>query len=162
MHADSRAFVVHRTKTRIRIKIPERQRQEAYFAAMQRALLQHSDVLRVHVNALTASVVIECKDGFAFLTKNHRFPGLELLPIEILPAVGACRAGTGHSWPAGETGVAMILIKLLVALATRQPGTLLIGWIFAAVARTVSDEARRTAEAQRLLPASTLLVALAE
>ena len=81
MHAASRAFVVHCTPTRIRIKIQERQRQEAYFAALRRALLQHPDVLGVHANPLAASVVIECRDGFAFLTQNHHFPGLELRPI---------------------------------------------------------------------------------
>ena len=74
MYAASRAFVVHCTATRIRIKIPERRRQEAYFAALQRALLQHPDVLGVRTNPLAASVAIESRHGNVFLSPNQRFP----------------------------------------------------------------------------------------
>ena len=90
MHAASRAFVVHCTPTRIRIKIPERQRQEAYFAALRRALLQHPDVLGVHANPLAASVVIECRDGFAFLTQNHHFPGLAAATTQSMSCAPSC------------------------------------------------------------------------
>jgi hypothetical protein len=162
MHAASRAFVVHCTPTRIRIKIPERQRQEAYFTALRRALLQHPDVLGVHANPLTASVVIECRDGFAFLTQNHHFPGLELRPVQTqgparnqLPTL-THGPDSGHSSPTGTIGLAAVLIKLLVALATKQLGAQLIDWVVAAVVRAAS------AERDRLARLPMLLVALAE
>ena len=161
MHAASRAFVVHCTPTRIRIKIPERQRQEAYFTALRRALLQHPDVLGVHANPLAASVVIECRDGFAFLTQNHHFPGLELRPVQTGPARNQLPTPThgsdsGHSSSTGTIGLAAVLIKLLVALATKQLGAQLIDWVVAAVVRAASAERHRLAR----LP--ILLVALAE
>jgi len=168
MRAASRAFVVHRTATRIRINIPERRWQEGYFAALRRALLHHPDVLGVHTNALAASVVIECRDGFAFPTQNHRFPGLELLPVEAhastqspLPAV-ICAPDGGHPSPTGGIGLGAVLIKLLVALATKQLGAQLIEWVFAAVVRAANAEPRRLAAPQRLAPPPMLLVALAE
>jgi hypothetical protein len=126
MRAASRAFVVHRTPTRLRIKIPERQMQDAYFAALRRALLQHADVLAVQTNALAASVVIECRDGSAFLTRNHRFPGLEPLPVEAheppptrLPAV-TYRTQGATGWTDGALDWPAVFIKLLVALVTKQ------------------------------------------
>ena len=171
MHAASRAFVVHRTATRIRIKIPERQRQEAYFAALRRALLQHPDVLGVHVNPLAASVVIECRDGFGFLTRNHRFAGLELLPVQAhVPSDnpppdfvdGSQREHLSPVSPAGSIGLVALLIKLLVALATKQLGAQLIEWAAAAVVVAARGEGRRIAAPQRLAPPRALLVALAE
>jgi hypothetical protein len=143
MHAASRAFVVHCTPTRIRIKIPERQRQEAYFAALRRALLQHPDVLGVHANPLAASVVIECRDGFAFLTQNARnqLPTLTRGP------------DSGHSAPTGTIGLAAVLIKLLVALATKQLGAQVIDWVVAAVVRAASAERHRRARLPMLLVA---------
>ena len=154
MHAASRAFVVHCTPTRIRIKIPERQRQEAYFAALRRALLQHPDVLGVHANPLAASVVIECRDGFAFLTRNHHFPGLELRPVQTQgPARNQLPTLTRGP---DSIGLAAVLIKLLAALATKQLGAQLIDWVVAAVVRAAS------AERYRLAPLPMLLVAVAE
>jgi hypothetical protein len=162
MHAANRAFVVHCTPTRVRIKIPERQRQEAYFAALRHALLQHPNVLGVHANPLAASVVIECRDGFAFLTQNHRFPGLELRPVQTrAPAQNQLPTLTGgpdsgRCSRTGTIGLAAVLIKLLVALATRQLGAQLIDWVVAAAVRAATPERERLAR----LP--MLLVAVAE
>src|SRR5215471_10880523 len=78
MHARTRAFVAHRTPTRIRIKIPDRQRQEAYFAALERVLIQHPNIVRVDSNPLTASVIIECREGFELTPQHRQFLGLEI------------------------------------------------------------------------------------
>jgi len=169
MHAASRAFVVHCTATRIRIKIPERQRQEAYFAALQRALLQHPDVLGVRSNPLAASVAIECRHGLAFLSQNHRLPGVELMSVK---AHAIARSGFptfargpdgGDPSPTGAIGLAAVLIKLLVALATRQLAAQLIDWVVAAVVRAATHEASwMSARGQALAPPPMLLVAVAE
>jgi hypothetical protein len=172
MHAADRALVVHRTATRIRIKIPQRQRQDAYFAALRRALLQHPDVLGVHVNPLAASVAIECRDGFAFLTQDHRFAGLELRPVQAhalgllgpgSSLVGASAYSLGRdTGEVGAVGLAAPLIKLLVALATKQLGAQLIEWALAAVVAAATGEARRIAAPPRLPPPPALLVALSQ
>jgi hypothetical protein len=169
MYAASRAFVVHCTATRIRIKIPERQRQEAYFAALQRALLQHPDVLGVRTNPLAASVAIECRHGMAFLSQNQRFPGVELMPVQA-HAIARSRLPTfargpdgGDPSPTGTIGFAAVLIKLLVALATRQLAAQLIDWVVAAVVRAATHEASwMSARGQALAPPPMLLVAVAE
>jgi len=58
MEARGRAFVVHRTRQRIRIKIPQWERQDHDFAALQRALERCPGVVSVRVNALVDSVAI--------------------------------------------------------------------------------------------------------
>ena len=62
----------------------------------------------------------------------------------------------GHSSPTGTIGLAAVLIKLLVALATKQLGAQLIDWVVAAIVRAASAERHRLAR----LP--MLLVAVAE
>src|SRR5215467_1537715 len=82
MDAGSLAFVVHRTPQRIRIKIPRWERRDYDFAALRRALERCPGVVCVRVNALAASVVIHCGDGFEIMSVRHCFIGLEL----VLPA----------------------------------------------------------------------------
>src|SRR5215470_3284185 len=79
MDAGNRAFVVHRTPHRIRIKIPRWERQDCYFAALQRVLERRPGVVSVRVNALVASIVIHCRDGFEIASVRHCFDGLELV-----------------------------------------------------------------------------------
>ena len=62
MHASDLAFIVHRTSTRIRIKIPGRRGEKSYFEALKGALLAHQDVLEVEATPLTAassSIVVQ-------------------------------------------------------------------------------------------------------
>src|SRR5215475_11743385 len=121
MDATNRAFVVHLTPPRIRIKIPQRERQDAYFATVQRALERHSGVVFVRVNPLVGSVVIHCLDGFAIASVGHCFAGLEL----VLPPCGSAarhnvRAQRFHNGSEGSIRLASLIVKLTIAIATRQ------------------------------------------
>jgi hypothetical protein len=59
--------------------------------------------------------------------------------------------------------LAAVLIKLLVALATRQLAAQLIDWVVAAVVRAATHEASwMSARGQALAPPPMLLVAVAE
>jgi hypothetical protein len=111
---------------------------------------------------------LECRDGSAFLSRNHRFPGLELLPAEAheppptrLP-VGTYRTQGATGWTDGALDWPAGFIKLLVALVTKQLGAQVMDWLFAAVVWGASDEVRRMAAPQRMAPAPMLLVAMAE
>lgn len=53
------ACIGHRTAERIRIKIPSRKGQPAYFSAVQKALLQNGAMDSVDVNPNTGSVLIK-------------------------------------------------------------------------------------------------------
>jgi hypothetical protein len=82
--------VVHLTPHRIRIKIPPRERQDAYFAALQRMLEQCPDVVSVHVNALVASIVIHYRDGFEITSVRNCLLDLELaLPDDLSASLPA-------------------------------------------------------------------------
>jgi hypothetical protein len=126
--------------------------------------MQHPDVFGVHVNPLAASVVIECRDGFELGGRNPRFPGLEVLAAEphaLTPFVG------GHDRskpdPADTLGFVELIIKLIVALTTKQLGGQLIEWVVAAVVQAARHEADVVA-ARRQAPGrpQVLLLASAE
>ena len=154
MHAQTRALVVHRTPTRIRIKIPDRRRQRAYFAALERVLAEHPDILRVHANPLTASVVIECNRGFDFTAQQRRFLGLEMLEREsALPARRGAKASPNEEIDAADAlAFAPMIFKLVVAITTKQVGLQLIEWAVDALAQAARREAqRRSARRQPLL-----------
>ena len=169
MHAKSLAFVVHRTPTRIRIKIPGRQRQENYFETLKRVLLEHPDVLGVHANPLTASVVIECREGFDLTVHGPRFLGAEVLPTN---ASGRASGQLRHlmrldnevnTISKGAIGFAALVLKLIVAIATKQLGAQLIEWVVEAFIRAAIHDANRTVARRRVPIASPmLLVATAE
>lgn len=146
MHAQTRALVVHRTPTRIRIKIPNRRRQRAYFAALERVLAEHPDILRVHANPLAGSVIIECRQGFDLTAQQRRFLGLEMLEREsALPAHRGHQALPNEEIDAVADALAFapMIFKLVVAIMTRQVGLQVIEWAIDAFAQAARREARR-------------------
>lgn len=56
------AISVHRTRTRVRLRVPERRGDEAFFASIERAIAAAPGVSGVRVDARTASVLV-CHDG---------------------------------------------------------------------------------------------------
>jgi hypothetical protein len=125
MDARSRAFVVHRTPQRIRIKVPRWERQDHDFAALQRALQRCSGVVCVRVNALVGSVVIHCRDEFEITSVRHCFAGLEL----VLPASGPPDGPWArqiaptqriHDHSPRAISLVGLVVKLTIAIATRR------------------------------------------
>lgn len=130
MDARSRAFVVHRTPQRIRIKIPQWERQDDNFAALRRALEKCPAVVCVRVNALAASIVIHFDHEFEVASVRHFFAGLEL----VLPACGPpggpwarqiAPAQRIHDHSTGAISLAGLLVKLTIAIAMRRPDILI-------------------------------------
>jgi hypothetical protein len=161
MQAADEAFIVHRTPTRIRMKIPQRQRQEAYFAALKCDVTKHPDVVAVHVNAISASMVIECGNSLELLARNPRFGGLELfdgepcLTADNPPARSARGNDLNDPYTVGAIGLVGILIKIIVAIATKQLSAQLIEWVFAVAVQSARREAaairRRSLRARPML-----------
>jgi hypothetical protein len=160
MYAKSRAFVVHRTPTRLRIKIPERRRQAGYFAALQRVLSGHPKVLSVDVNPLTAGIVINCRPGFDLTALSNRFIGLEALPPPNpgSPTRRVCSRAAAlddgiRAFSGGEMGLASFMFKLVIAIATKQVGVQLIEWGAEALVRAARHQnSPALASAPRPLP----------
>ncbi|MBH5397557.1 hypothetical protein HZZ13_07085 [Bradyrhizobium sp. CNPSo 4010] len=162
MHAQTRAFVVHRTPTRIRIKIPQRQRQRAYFAAVERVLIEHPDVVRVHSNPLTAGVIIECRQGFDLTAQHCRFLGLQMLETNGALPTSACPAPMAQPNDRIDDllptlTLASGALKLIVAVITKQVGVQLIEWAIDAIVQAARHESRR-----RAIGRQTLLVTPSE
>jgi hypothetical protein len=164
MDARSRAFVVHRTPQRIRIKIPRWERQDDNFARLQRALERCPGVVCVRVNTLVASVVIHCGDDFEIMSVRHCFAGLEW----VLPASGASPwarqmvpAQRIHGHSARAISLVGLVVKLTIAVATRRPDALIRELILeAAVQALVQQLYRKLMQSLRLeRPPRALLVA---
>lgn len=156
MHAQTRAFVVHRTPTRIRIKIPQRQRQQAYFAALERVLIQHPDVVRVHSNPLTAGVIIVCRKGFDLTAQHRRFLGLQTLETKGALATSGCPApmaqpNDGIDGLLPTVALASGALKLIVAVITKQVGVQLVEWVIDAIVRAARHDAQRRAIGRQAL-----------
>lgn len=52
------AYVVHETPSRLRLKVPARRRDRAYFSAASRLLSEKLPAARIDANPLTASILI--------------------------------------------------------------------------------------------------------
>ena len=164
MHAKSPAFVVHRTPTRIRIKIPGQRRQQGYFDALKHVLLGHRDVIGVHANPLTTSVIIHCRQGFDLTAHGPRLFGVQLLPAS---ESGTASSQTQHlmrlddevnTISKGAIGSAGLVLKLIAVVATKQLGAQLIEWVIEAFIRAAMHDANRRAP----MAPRVLLVATAE
>ena len=156
MDARGRAFVVHRTPRRIRIKIPRWERQDDNFAALRRALERCPGVVSVRVNALAASVVIHCGDEFEIASVRHCFVGLELvLPACVPPAGPRARqiapARRIHDHSTRAISLVGLVVKLTIAIATRRPYALITELILeAAVQALVRQLYRKLIQSPRL------------
>lgn len=134
MLTESLAVVVHRTPCRIRLKIADRRGDVAYFAALQRVLAAHPEILKVAVNPRTASVIISCPDGFDF-SSGDRFLGLALVeaPAPLAAADQALRnaaavEGRLRAASGGQVGLAAFVLRLVVAVASGQVLLQLVEW----------------------------------
>jgi hypothetical protein len=147
MDARSRAFVVHRTPQRIRIKIPRWERRDDDFAALRRALERCPGVVCVRVNALVASVVIHCGDEFEIMSVRHCFVGLEL----VVPASGPgpwarqiAPAQRIHDHSTRAISLVGLAVKLTIAIATRRPDALIRELILEVAVRALVQQLYRT------------------
>lgn len=160
------AYVVHRTPTRVRIKVPARRLHEAYFCRVEEALLRHPGILTVDTNPLLGSVVITCRDSFdaatvqTYLAEIERLairsgPPLRSLPSEeqvpclhVMPNAGGQSDRDQH----GRT-LPTIVTQLIVALATGRLGAQIIEWIIEGLVRGVMQgQSRSTSRPRATLP----------
>ncbi|MGK9235669.1 hypothetical protein KXS07_03785 [Inquilinus limosus] len=119
--------ICHLTPGRIRIRIPERRHDAAYFAAVQDRLSQWAGVEAVAVNPRTASVLVHYSDAaglfHAHATANDLFTlvdppvGRPASPAAwIRSAAGRPRGRLGRGWSAAKTELrSAIAIGLLGA-----------------------------------------------
>jgi hypothetical protein len=80
------------------------------------------------------------------------------LPADSPPARSVCADELNHAYTMGATGLVGILIKIIVAIATKQLSAQLIEWVVAAVGQSARREAAAIAARRRLLRARPMLV----
>ncbi|MGB5830994.1 MAG: hypothetical protein WBG92_03270 [Thiohalocapsa sp.] len=60
----SRAVIVHRSRTRLRLRVPDRRRDLAFFVPLYESLRKIPGVTEVVINPITASVLLIFPDGY--------------------------------------------------------------------------------------------------
>ena len=157
--------MVHLTPHRIRVKIPQWQRRDDNFAALQRALERRPGVVFVRVNALVASIVIHCRDGFEIASVRDCVAGLEwVLPPSGSTARARQIASAQRVGDGSETSSRLVAfaVRLLIAIATRRVEAVLRELILeTAVRLLVQPLHRKLMASPRLEAPRALLVAAA-
>jgi Heavy metal associated domain 2 len=82
------ARVCHYASGRLRIKIPEKRRDEGFFEAVRQRLSGWDSVKRVEVNPLTASVLVEFTSVFELFAENAVKNDLFEVDFDALQAMG--------------------------------------------------------------------------
>ena len=130
------AYVLHRTATRLRIRVPGRRHDHAFFDNLRRKLTEHDEVLAVEVNTLTASVLIVHGRCFGL-------DALRRIGIHVALDTVACHAPL-HASPTFKhldenngKEVLSVLAKLVYAAVTGRLGAqileLVLEWCLGAV-----------------------------
>jgi hypothetical protein len=118
--------VVHRTPKRLRLKVPPRRHDEAFFAGLQQELIKQRGIISVDLNSLTGSVVI-VHDGT-----------LDPRPKKRQPRQGRASqvnfaAGRGSTESSNrDANLASLAIKLVLAAITRELSSLIVELILIA------------------------------
>ncbi len=141
-------FVVHRTKQRLRVKIPALRRQRHYFAALQRALSERPGVRLVEVNPLTASVLIN-HDGSFDCRELQQLSGLIVAPaslaearrIAIASALGRLDRAVRNLF-GKETGLVALIWSLARAAIRRRLASQITALAARAVLQAMLSSAR--------------------
>jgi len=152
------------TPRRIRIKIPGWERRDADFVSLQRRLEGCPGVIYVRVNALVASIVVHCRDGFEIASVRHCFASLEL----VLPVFGTERQTWQIAAPERMSGrpavsgrLASLVVDLAIAVATRRLEGLIREWIIQAVVQLLLRLLYRNPPPSPRLQVPRLLLAVA-
>lgn len=82
------ARVCHYASGRLRLKIPEKRRHEAFFDNLRERLSGWDSIERVEVNPLTASVLVEFTSLFELFAENARKNDLFEVDFDALSGIG--------------------------------------------------------------------------
>jgi hypothetical protein len=135
MQQRQRAYIVHRTVGRLRIKVPGQRHNARFFQNLRRQLIDHSEVVEIDVNPRTASVLIKHRAGFDLNVLRNPFLELDFGGTSARPRVRpaaewhVARLDTSiQRLTGGEVDLAAFLVKIALAVVTRQPPLQLVEW----------------------------------
>jgi Heavy metal associated domain 2 len=163
LQTSARAYVAHRTPTRVRFKLPAQRNDRAFFRSLELRLSQRPGVRSVETNPATGSVLITHDEGLDIERLRQPFldcwaaaieppapmeRGSSVVPfrpnarpsgVEALPAVEQSAAQQRRS----DVDLAAIIVDIGMMAVTRQPPTRLIEWAATAVLRAAIEAAKR-------------------
>ncbi|QRM32541.1 hypothetical protein [Microvirga sp. VF16] len=142
MQQRQRAYIVHRTVGRLRIKVPGQRHNAQFFQNLRRQLIDHAEIGEIEVNPRTASVLIKHRAGFDLGVLRNPFLELDFdgdtAQLRARPAAErhVARLDTFiQRLTGGEVDLAAFLVKIAVAVVTRQPPLQLLAWFAEALLR---------------------------
>jgi hypothetical protein len=155
MQQRQRAYIVHRTVGRLRIKVPGQRHNTQFFQNLRRQLIDHPEIIEIEINPRTASVLIKHRAGFGLDVLRNPFLELDFVGVPAQPSARpaaerhVARLDTSiQRLTGGEVDLASFLVKIAVAVVTRQPPLQLLEWIAEVLLRAVIKS--RTAPIARL------------
>jgi hypothetical protein len=136
MKQRQRAYIVHRTMGRLRIKVAGQRHNARFFQNLRRQLIDDPEVVEIEVNPRTASVLIKHRGGFDLNVLRNPFLELDFdgagTQLRARPAAERQVTRLDNSiqrLTGGEVDLATFLVKLALAVVTRQPPLQFLGWI---------------------------------
>ncbi|WEX89900.1 hypothetical protein PZN02_005232 [Sinorhizobium garamanticum] len=166
------AQIIHRARGRVRIRIPARRHHASYFDELRTNLLACEGIVAVQVNPLTATVLIEHDESCDLTSLDHLLSGLDranarrepLCERQPLPPVARIDAHV-RTLSGGEMDLGSLIVKVALALISRQPGGLIVElgveaatrsalWLATPAARPVAPAGPEIAEQRHALPAA--------
>jgi hypothetical protein len=150
MRAPVRAFVAHRTSTRIRIKLMEPVKLRGRLSEFKQHFLNCPGVVAVQLNPLTGSLIIACRKDFE-LTAEHR----QLLGLDPRGQTSG-RQLPARIAPMADHGIARTLVfahalKFVMGLSTNKIGAQFVEWTIDAVIRAAEGEVQRRGAGRKVL-----------
>ena len=93
------ARIVHRTEGRVRIEIPGRRSEPAFFAALSEQLVHSRRVRRLRVNPAAASLVLEYEGELGELIPELAKASLDVAPLDMAPLDMVQPGAAASRWP---------------------------------------------------------------
>jgi hypothetical protein len=145
------AYIVHRTPTRVRIRIPSRRNDADFLAFLSRQLRAVEGIASVEGNASTASVVIKSERDFDwarlwvsdFSLAVASSPGVAAsagVGLRVSATLAAARlpGQVGVSeYGSGRADLSEFVVQLAPLVLTREPASALLHWMVQAVLKSL-------------------------
>lgn len=144
MTQGQRAYLVHRTAGRLRLKIPGQRHNAQFFENLRRQLSGCEGVIDIQLNVRAASIAIVHRECFDLEVLRNRFLDLDMQVPGAQP-VGE-RSITGRvadvdrmirTVSGGEEDLPSVLAKVAVAVIARPSPLQLLEWIVEAALRAI-------------------------
>jgi hypothetical protein len=136
------AYVAHATPMRLRVRVPGRRHDRAFFAKIAQEIESDWALIRVQVNPLTGSVTLSSRHPLDWSSVDFATYGLAVVnatadqaparafavSLPASPSVPATRVHFPTAPTSADAGLAMLGVQIVSSLLTGRPLATLLQW----------------------------------